>query len=324
MVQKFKELIRVYFREHKVRFIVTVSALVIWTGLSLYLSGYVDGEVNKDVYDGNGQKIERELHYSGADNRIYLYRVHNRWPSWTPFYDERYGLIDLDSGECTEPRFVESLFFGNDGYAWDYEGHYIDTKGNIVITNKYYMENDMYLSNPLKFSIYAFDKSIANDICLSMNYTKITYLRNSDNDYFKYYLGYDRGDFSNGYAIYYTWVRDNYGNYWKRCGYLDMNGDMVIKPYFWSGTQFDKNGYAIVNVPDDEELYASDLFAVIDSKYDSTHEYVIEPEYRDRIIDKYGLCLGDFRGFCRTADGYCYEDRNRYILIMDNDGNFYE
>ena len=267
-------MIKDYFKEHGVRFVVTLIALGVWTGISLYMNGFVGGD--SYVYDENGQKVVEQGFAEVVDSNaigclkgMAQYKVHNRWPRSTAFYQEKWGIIDIATGEDTGPVFADFLHFCINENAWDYAGHYVDRKGNVIMTNNYYLENDKWIDNPLKFSLAAFSEGTleyyADDLQLLRNEN---HLRGPFTEYIDYY--------SNGYAAYL-----GRGDRW---GYINMDGEMEIEPTFSRAYWFDENGYAIVGIPRENDR-AHIQYAIIDKDFANTHEYALEPDDYHEIFE---------------------------------------
>ena len=277
-----------YFKENKKRFIITVLALVIWIGLSVYLSGY---DYDKPHYEGNLQ-----------------YCVRNRWPEWTPFHNEKYGLMDEDREVITEPRFDNLLSFKEDGYAWDYRGHYVDRNGNIVVTNYYYLINDRLVDNPEKFSLYAYIGGIFGRFRPDDYFEELTYLRHFDYGLMeRSYVG----EFSNGLAKYQTLILDEHKYYVRSYGYIDMNGEMVIAPKYMEATDFDENGFAIVGV-EDEDIFFEPKYTMIDTGFGKTSGYLFGTNFYKEIIRDEN---GNYCAFLRDNRS------GEPDAIMDSEGN---
>ena len=277
-----------YFKENKRRFIITVSVLVVWIGLSIYLSGY-----NYDKPHDEGD---------------FQYSVKNRWPEWTPFHDEKYGLLNEAGEAITEARFDDFLCFREDGYAWDYNGHYVDRNGNIVVTNYYYLNNDRLVDNPEKFSLYAYIGGIVGRFDPGDYIEELTYLR--EHSYGLMERNY-AGVFSNGLAKYQTFKLDEYKYYVRSYGYIDMNGEMVIEPKFMEATDFDENGFAIVGI-EDEDLYFDPQYTMIDTGFGKTSGYLLGTNFYKEITRDEN---GNYCAFLRDNRS------GEPDAIMDSEGN---
>ncbi|SDB23809.1 WG repeat-containing protein [Butyrivibrio sp. INlla16] len=149
----------------------TVAALIAGI-VTAYCSRYEYG--NQYVVNEEGNKVVdqgyKEVyfgHIPETDELYAEYMVSNRWPHWFPLYQEKYGLIDIENKTATEPRFSDSLLFRFDGLAWDYEGHYVDKTGKIVVDCKYYGKDERFLDNPRKFALFALQTGLTGK---SMDY----------------------------------------------------------------------------------------------------------------------------------------------------------
>ena len=252
----------------------------------VYCSQYEQG--NEYVVDKNGnvvanQKFDRVYLYVSYDEPEYLaqYSVHNRWPEWCPLYKERYGLIDLKTGEVSEPKFTDFLIFQDDGYAWDYDGHFVDRYGNIVVDCDFWRDENSFLDNPRKFALHTFKNS--NIRTAESYFEENQKLLNSDqldNEQNVPYFGV----FSDNDLCYFY----SDGKY----GYMNLEGEVVIPAKYNRVKDFSNNGRAMV------EDYETRLWGIIDENGD----YVLEPcmntwfynktlqyYYGTRENSKYGL-----------------------------------
>lgn len=75
-----------------------------------------------------GQSYESE-----EDDTIVQYHIANLMPYWTGFHKDKFGLRDTATGEDTGAIYDRYLFFDGENIAWDYNGHFVDKHGNIVI-----------------------------------------------------------------------------------------------------------------------------------------------------------------------------------------------
>ena len=191
------------------------------------------------------------------------YEVHNHWPKWTPFYVEKYGLIDTETGVQTEAIFNDKFWFTDEGYAWDYEGHFVDTHGNVVIECQSLFRDYYNGDNPRKYALDAFRDGYYLPY---IRYNETTFLRNYHETHGAYWLD----DFleytpDNG-LILYAVIEDNDLLF----GYMNTDGEEVVPPIFDRAYTFDDNGYAIV-------VYYNERGCC--GLIDSTGAFILDPEY---------------------------------------------
>lgn len=265
---------------------------------SIYCSGYeygetfiVDKEGNKVVDKGFGEIIYDE----NCPDYVAQYRVNNRWPEWSLFYRDKYGLIDLKTGEMTKPKFSHQLVYREDGLAWDYDGHLVDAHGNVVVDCKFYKKDGRFLDNPRKFALHTMKNANKKNINYIINNTddlqNENALTKSEN-----YDGYDYiGTYSdNGWCSFYSG-----GKY----GYMDREGNVVLPPTYYRAGTFSEKGLAIAG---DDYFHG---LGIINEK----GEYVVEPEYEDIRYDSDIDCY-----FTRNSDGNGLIDSEGNILLECN------
>jgi hypothetical protein len=110
------------------------AALIVFCFLRFYKP---EGRYEFESNDGNTVVFSsKDWLYSTQDNTcpVKQYVVCNYMPEWSGFHREWWGLIDLRTGRATDARYRNRLDFDEDGIAWDYNGHFIDLDGNIIIT----------------------------------------------------------------------------------------------------------------------------------------------------------------------------------------------
>jgi len=86
------------------------------------------------VSDDGSIVVYSSMDYFVEDNYgIDRFCITNRMPDWTGFSRYWWGFIDEQSGNVTQAQYSNAPCFDESGIAWDYDGHFIDAKGNIVI-----------------------------------------------------------------------------------------------------------------------------------------------------------------------------------------------
>ena len=214
-----------------------------------YYSQYEYGD--QYIVDQEGNKVIdrgfKEVYYAwDCPDNVAQYKVSNKWPEWTPLYEEKWGLVNLDTGEVSEPKYVDKLQYRGDGLAWDYEGHLIDRDGNIVVDCKWYWDAPVIQDNPRKFAFYALGEKVGSTNLLDKNY-KYYGVFNPDNLLQSYdtlsnlfsstpYIGiYHENGLTRFLSI---------SN--KRFGFMDKDGNVVIPARYLGAEDFDENGLAKV------------------------------------------------------------------------------
>ncbi len=106
----------------------------------LILKNTYTGDMNLVDAEGNlvteQKAIDYYAIYFGTDktDEIYMYKVKNMLPEWTLESDCKYGLLNIETGENTEPIYDEYLDYDYENLAWDGNGHIINTSGEVVVT----------------------------------------------------------------------------------------------------------------------------------------------------------------------------------------------
>ena len=93
-----------------------------------------EGQYELEAYDGKYTVRSSEDFFHEADNGILGFCISNRMPEWTGFSEQWWGVIDDESGTVTEAEYDQYIYFDESGIAWDGNGHFIDTKGDVVIS----------------------------------------------------------------------------------------------------------------------------------------------------------------------------------------------
>ena len=247
-------------RFSKITFAIIIIALVI----SFACLSRLDYSDRMDGYtDGTPEGVEE-------------YMVHNYWPKGSPFYEERFGLINHNTGVETKAIYKDWLEFYFDDITWDYDGHYVDGNGNIVIDCSYVLESSYFTGNPKKLAwntLFSLDHyywgTIAEFTEYCQNYLDTKYFGSSG-------LRTNMvGDFSsNGLAQFNLMQHDERGMYYFLAGFIDRNGNIVIPAQYLKVRDFDDNGYAIV-YNGDYGIINSTGETVLDIQYDYIdHEYI--------------------------------------------------
>lgn len=233
---------------------------------------------------------DKEMVHYDTSYSIYQYRVHNHWPKWTPFYVERYGLINNETGVQTEALFADELRFNDDGCAWDYAGHFVDTNGNCVLNCEFLFQDYYNDDNPRKYALEGFKDGLYLPY---LRYDEAPFLRNYENTYGEYWNYEFLEDFSSSGLMSFAVLKDNCLSF----GFFNSKGEIVIPPTMYRVYPFDDNGYAIVLDAMEGEttvkcgLIDSNGTYVLDPVYDSLEKDVIDGEvcYRYEKGSDYGI-----------------------------------
>lgn len=160
------------------------------------------------------------------------------------------GLIDVKTGEVTSARYKGYLSYDDNGIAWDYNGHFIDLKGDTVITMPRAVTAKRSTMTTVFNSIYAFVKGGGLDHTELSHYRDLYDLLFADRDFsgrwhdwdgqfFKFERNFgsfdvtedddinDRLYFWNHAAVFYSEVKGCYG-------IVNDRGEILVKPCFYS------------------------------------------------------------------------------------------
>ncbi|EJO5349283.1 WG repeat-containing protein [Clostridium botulinum] len=181
-------------------------------------------------------------------------------------------------GDFKDKRALYGIIDPNKGYIYGY----LDREGNEVIKAKYETANDFYKGKTI---VKIKDNEYA--------------LININGEILNKYLYNFVGNLREGLLSFKEDVKGKYG-------FLDENGNIMIKPQFISAQDFSE-GISVVNISED----IINKYGVINKKGD----YIIEPKYNDIIL------LGENR----VALGIAIDKKSPFIgykyAIADIEGN---
>lgn len=180
-----------------------------------------NGNVLSDQKSVDSMYCVQHIPYNSNEKElIFQYNKCNLMPSWSMFYDEKYGLINIETEQNTGAIYEEYLSFDKEGIAYDYDRHFININGEEVIKVPYIVKakasyRQMILNKLL-------DYSDTND---NGRHTFITteyeycygcdkFVRSSGNTYF-----------ANGVASYHADLNDKYG-------LMSEDGSLVTLPKY--------------------------------------------------------------------------------------------
>ncbi len=134
---------------------------------------------------------------------IYQYTIENKMPEWSSFWDEKYGIINIKTGENTGAKYSKRLYFDDTGIAYDYDSHFINYKGEEVISVPDIVKAET--SYRQAFADEFIDESYDSDYYIWHSTENIV------NECY-YFMVVRNGDyFANGVAAYHTKLNDRYG-----------------------------------------------------------------------------------------------------------------
>lgn len=186
-------------------------------------------EGDNQLIDDNGnvltsQKSLEQMYHEDNDYfddnevPVYQYSKCNLMPSWSMFYHEKYGLINIETGSNTGAKYDDRLWFDKDGIAYDYNRHFINLNGEEVIEVPYIVKakssfRQMILNTLLDYS----DTSDSNrHKFLISEYSNESgkFVETTNNTFFE-----------NGVAAYHTDYNDKYG-------LISEDGNLVTLPKY--------------------------------------------------------------------------------------------
>ena len=161
------------------------------------------------IYVGQSYEFEE-------DDTIKQYYVANLMPYWTGFHKDKYGLRDTATGEDTGAIYDRYLHFDGENIAWDYNGHFVDKHGNIVIDTPPVVKAKPSHREELFYITYVdlVEKDVNADRLLK-RFKKETI----DTPGFGYPY------FDNGVIRFYSGLYDAYG-------LLDKHGNIILAPEY--------------------------------------------------------------------------------------------
>ncbi|SFR64795.1 hypothetical protein SAMN04487829_0651 [Pseudobutyrivibrio sp. NOR37] len=228
-------------------------------------------------------KRETILDFLFEGNGYYRYGIKNEMPDWSGFNHNKYGLVNVETGEYTEAIYNGPLYFDRDGISPDHEGHFINYEGEIVFdipTSIYRKKSsrqkliDNNLASILDKRILFNEYSVRRDDSYYSNkYEESVFFLSLDtelNDCFVVAPIFsadwenipDRAYFDEGIAIYFSEMDNGYG-------FISENGTILTDPIY---TRVEPNnyGYKAIAVSNEEEgvnVINSDMKPLIDEEH---------------------------------------------------------
>lgn len=187
---------------------------------------YIEGD--KQLIDENGNILSAQKSVdtmycaqyipwdSDEKEQVYQYNKCNLMPSWSMFYDEKYGLVNIETGLNTGSIYEEDLAFDKEGIAYDYDRHFINLNGEEVINVPYIVKaktsfRQMIVNKLLDyFDIYERQIFGVRDQCYESG---------------KFVLSSNHTYFANGVTSYHTDLNDKYG-------LMSEDGNLVTLPKY--------------------------------------------------------------------------------------------
>ena len=217
---------------------VSVYALMIFVFAFLCLYKPIGNKELTSVEEGGGYKE------FAVQNLMSTLGPH---PWSTGFERTWYGLMDANDELITKPKYTHWLGYDYNGIAWDYKGHFIDRKGNTVISVPYIVSAKRSVRTSVFNSVFSFltgGKYEERDLIYLMN--NIGYSMADEDFYvawddsnlsgntFKVYTNIDRyGEvafevegsqyFFNHITVFYSEVKGAYG-------LMNDQGEIIVKP----------------------------------------------------------------------------------------------
>ncbi len=292
---------------------------------------YIEGD--NQLIDENGnvlsdQKSVDSMHCaqyiswdSNEKEQVYQYNKCNLMPSWSMFYDEKYGLVNIETGLNTGAIYKEGLAFDKEGIAYDYDRHFINLNGEEVIKVPYIVK--------AKTSFRQMILNILLDDSDTNDKVKDYFITTGDKygyDYGKFVLSSDNTYFANGVASYHADLNDKYGlmsedgslvtlpKYSLLSGELDFKTSLVIN---YNRTKFD-----IINSKG-ESIITSPPFAI--RFYDDIQIIKCETTQGDEFYSFDGERIdGGYYPIDKTGDVTCYmrtyiDDRTSSLEVYSDD-----
>ncbi|MCR4833403.1 MAG: hypothetical protein K5900_07485 [Butyrivibrio sp.] len=217
--------------------------LVLFIVFIICRSTYQEGR--RSIYNTDGEIVTDQKTVTRSYNikyyytedeaqNIYQYNTCNHMPSFSMFYHEKYGLINVETGYNTGAKYDDELTFDKTGIAYDQDRHFINTKGEEVLKVPYIVK-----------ARTSFRQEILNDFLEKFDtndkYSPSFMMSPSPSVCGQFIISSDYTFFANGVAAYYT-------DYNLRYGLIDESGKLVTLPKFcyFSG-YFDFEVSSVIN-----------------------------------------------------------------------------
>ncbi|PHU41522.1 hypothetical protein CSX00_01270 [Pseudobutyrivibrio ruminis] len=287
-------------------------------------------------------KRETILDFLFEGNGYYRYGIKNEMPDWSGFNHNKYGLVNVETGEYTEAIYNGPLFFDRDGISPDHEGHFINYEGEIVFdiptsiyrkksSRQKLIDNNLasILGKRILFNEYSVRR---DDSYYSNKYEESVFFLSLDtelNDCFVVAPIFsadwenipDRAYFDEGIAIYFSEMDNGYG-------FISENGTILTDPIY-TRVETNNNGYKAIPVSNEEDgldVLTSDMksllpdnnrFSLEDINYNLG--LLCYSVYNQDILDE-EIYIEDFNG--KIWDGYYkYPEGNSEPRLLLNDYN---
>lgn len=154
--------------------------------------------------------------HSDEKEQVYQYNKCNLMPSWSMFYDEKYGLVNIETGLNTGAIYEEDLAFDKEGIAYDYDRHFINLNGEEIIKVPYIVKAKT-----------SFRQMIVNKLLdyFDIYERQIFGVKDRCNESGKFVLSSNHTYFANGVTSYHTDLNDKYG-------LMSEDGNLVTFPKY--------------------------------------------------------------------------------------------
>lgn len=134
-------------------------------------------------------------------NSEYQYSKCNLMPSWSIFYHEKYGLINIETGDDTGAKYDNHLYFDSEGIAYDYDRHFIDLNAQEIIKVPYIVK-----------ARTSYRQELLDKLFLMVNGERGSIINGGYNHLVGEFLwSWDKTYFTNGVASYHTYYNDCFG-----------------------------------------------------------------------------------------------------------------
>ena len=252
----YKNLIRHLLR---LRFCLYICLFMVF----LYMRNtYPEGTIN--LVDENGSVLTNQKSLDNLievdhktpgheDEMIYEYNLCNLMPSWSIFYHEKYGYLNIDTGNDTGAKYDDHLWFDRSGIAYDFDRHFVNANGDEIIEVPYIVNARasfrQELFNTFLFQTFANDDEKFRFVTFESKYEQSGFLLDSGYNYY----------FANGVTVYHSNLNGRYG-------LMKNDGTLITLPEFsYTNGQHDFEVMVVGN-------YEGTSLSVINSK----GEYILE------------------------------------------------